>query len=384
MAVDRQERCFNMANLSFSNYRITAIASSVPQHLRTTEDFTEKYGQDVVEKIIKNVGVKQGYITDEKTTTSDLCEHAANTIINELAVDRSSIDALLFVSQTPDYTAPSTACVLQSRLGLSIECMAYDINLACSGFVYGISSALSHLNNQGINRVLLLCGDTVSKHCSPEDRGLVMLSYDAGSAILIDKDPDNNDKAFFKLRTIGNGYRSLIVPYGGYRHRTGSHERTEREPDVTRCDYDGYMNGADVFRFSITEVPKLVKAFKDEFGIDYDALDRHILHQANLFIMKNIAKRVGIAENKMPISIDRYGNTGAATIPLTINDCYAKNSDMTITENISVCGFGIGLSLGVGMITLRDTRVFTVRSCDTFFEDHIDNLHNETKSLVSV
>jgi 3-oxoacyl-[acyl-carrier-protein] synthase-3 len=373
-----------MANLTFTNYRVAAIATSVPEQLRKTNSFADKYGQDLVDKIIKNVGVVQGYVTDDNTTTSDLCAHAANTIIAELGIERDSIDVLLFVSQTPDYVAPSTACVLQYRLGLSVDCLAYDINLACSGFVYGISAALSYLSNRSINRVLLLCGDTVSKHCSPEDRGLVMLSYDAGSAVLIDKDANMTDQASFKLRTNGQGYRSLIVPYGGYRHRYGSTDRTNREQDVSRCDYDGYMNGADVFRFSITEVPNLIKDFKAEFNINFDNIDRHILHQANIFIMKNVAKRVGISESKMPISIDRYGNTGAATIPLTISDFYARDSDADVSELVSVCGFGIGLSLGVGTLSLMNTRVFKVRKCDAFFNDNIDNLHNETKKLVNL
>lgn len=371
-----------MANLSFDSYRIAAIATSVPSQIRSTNDFKEKYGQEVVDKIIKNVGVAQGHLTDQNTTTSDLCEHAANTIFTELGIPRDSVDILLFVSQTPDYIAPSTACVLQARLGLSIECMAYDINLACSGFVYGITAALSYLSNPCINRVLVLCGDTVSKHCSPEDRGLAMLSYDAGSAILIDKNKDSTDKAFFKLQTIGAGYRNLIVPYGGYRHRIGSAERIMREADVVRNDYDGYMNGSEVFRFSITEVPKLVKSFKSEFNINYDDIDRHILHQANLFIMRNIAKRTGVSADKMPISLDRYGNTGAATIPLTISDFYARNEDVNVSERISVCGFGIGLSLGVGVLNLDRTRIFSIRICNSYFDDNINNLHNETTSLV--
>lgn len=373
-----------MANLTFSQYRITAIASSVPPALRSSHAFAEKYGAAYVEKIIKNVGVLQGYVADDKTTTSDLCEHAANTIIEELGIARDSIDALLFVSQTPDYIAPSTACVLQERLGLSVDCLAHDINLACSGFVYGLNAALSYLSNSGMERVLLLCGDTVSKHCSPDDRGLVMLSCDAGSAILIDKDTTTSDQACFKLRTMGSGYRALIVPYGGYRHRHGEVARTLREPDVLRSDYDGYMNGAEVFRFSITEVPRLVRDFKTDFGIDYDLVDRHFLHQANIFIMKNVAKRVGITEEKMPVSIDRYGNTGAATIALTICDWYARDADGMANEQISVCGFGIGLSLGVGVLRLRDTRVFKVRTCTSHFEDNIDNLHNETGSLVNL
>ena len=352
--------------------------------MRKTSEFSERYGIEVVEKIEKNVGVRQGHVIDDRGTTSDLCAHAANTIFNELKVPRESVDVLLFVSQTPDYVAPSTACLLQWRLGLTEDCLAYDINLACSGFVYGVSAALSYLNGSGVRRVLLLCGDTVSKHCSPEDRGLTMLSYDAGSAILIEREEHLADRAVFKLRTKGSGYRSLIVPYGGYRHRVGNSLRTPREPDVIRNDYDGYMNGADVFRFSITEVPRLVKDFKSEFRIDLSNLDRHFLHQANLFIMRNIAKRVGIATDKMPVSIDRYGNTGAATIPLTICDAYANGGDIVVSELISVCGFGIGLSLGVGVLHLRDTSVFKIRVSTESFEDQIEKLHSETSSLVNV
>jgi 3-oxoacyl-[acyl-carrier-protein] synthase-3 len=373
-----------MANLEFDNYKISAIATSVPKQVRKTEDLSNVYGQEIVDKIIKNVGVLKGHISDEKTTTSDLCEHAANTIIEDLKIDRNSIDVLLFVSQTPDYIAPSTACVLQHRLNLSNECIAYDINLACSAYVYGVSAALSYLSNKNINRVLLLCGDTVSKHCSQSDRQLALLSYDAGTATLIDKDFESNNSSFFKLKTIGSGYRKLIVPYGGYRHFYGSTEQKEREPGVVRNDYEGYMNGPDVFRFSITEVPKLVKEFKAINNISYDNIDRHFLHQANIFIMKNIAKRTGVSLDKMPISIENYGNTGAATIPLTICDHYSKNIKTKVNENISICGFGIGLSLGVGVLTLNETMIYPIQICENYFEDNIDNLHNETTKMVNL
>lgn len=373
-----------MANLEFNNYKIVAISTSVPKQVRKTQDLSGLYGHETVEKIIKNVGVLQGHISDEKTTTSDLCEHAANTIIEDLNINRDSIDVLLFVSQTPDYIAPSTACVLQHRLNLSNECMAYDINLACSAFIYGVSAALSYLSNKNIKRVLVLCGDTVSKHCSQLDRQLALLSYDAGTATLIDRDIKNGNSAFFKLKTIGSGYRKLIVPYGGYRHFYGSIDQKEREPGVVRNDYEGYMNGPDVFKFSITEVPKLVKEFKDINSISYENIDRHFLHQANIFIMKNIAKRTGIELDKMPISIEKYGNTGAATIPLTICDHYAKRNKTSVTENISICGFGIGLSLGVGVLTFDSTIIYPIKICESHFDDDIDNLHNETSQMVNL
>ena len=371
-----------MANLSYTGYSVNAISASVPPKIRKTEDFIDQLGVDGVNKFIKNVGISQSHITDADMTTSDLCVHAANTIINELNIDRSSIDVLIFVSQTPDYVAPSTACVMQSRLMLSEECLAYDINLACSGFVYGVSAALNYLSNLGVSRALLLCGDTVSKHCSPNDKGLSMLSADAGTAMLIEKSDNAEASAYFKLKTIGSGYRSLIVPYGGYRHRFGNTDRTFREEGVYRSDYDGYMNGANVFKFSITEVPKLVKEFYSQFGISAASYDRCFLHQANLFIMKNIAKRIGVNDTELPVSIDRYGNTGAATVPLTICDFYSTLGALEVTEKILICGFGIGLSLGVGLIDLENTRIFPVSTCNETFADSIENLHSETAVFI--
>jgi 3-oxoacyl-[acyl-carrier-protein] synthase-3 len=373
-----------MANLEYHNYNIRAIATSVPKDIRTTDSLTETFGAELVDKIKKNVGVVQGHIADSKTTTSDLCEHAANTIINKLSIDRSSIDVLLFVSQTPDYIAPSTACLLQYRLELSNNCLAYDINLACSAFLYGMSAVLSYLQQPNVNRVLLLCGDTVSKHCSPLDRQLALLSYDAGSAVLIDKDSESEKKAFFTLKTIGSGYRNLIVPYGGYRHRVGNENRYEREPGIIRNDYDGYMNGPEVFKFSIGEVPKMIKEFKTFYNISFDDIDRHFLHQANIFIIQNISKRIGVDISKVPISIDRYGNTGAATIPLTICDYYSKNNVNSVHEKVTICGFGIGLSLGVALIEFENTQIFPIVNCDSYYEDNIDNLHNETSKMVAI
>lgn len=368
------------------NCFVRGVAASVPPTIRKTDAFTRLVGEDDVRKFIKNVGVLQSHVADEHMTTSDLCFTAANSIIERLGIERDSIDVLLFVSQTPDYIAPSTACILQYRLGLSENCIAYDINLACSGYIYGVTAAMSYLQTDGINRVLLLCGDTVSKHCSPEDRGLVMLSADAGTATIIDAGLDSFEElnsSLFKLKTIGKDYKSLIVPYGGYRHRHGDFNRTLREPGISRNDYDGYMNGANVFRFSITEVPKLFREFFGHFDICPDEIDNFFLHQANLFILKHIAKRVKIPLGKMPVSIDRYGNTGAATVPLTMCDHYASDAEAIVNENILICGFGIGLSLGIGLLRLKDCVVMPIIVCHEHFEDNIDNLHNETTSFLN-
>ena len=384
MAEGLKINCFNMAFLEFQNYKILGVSTSVPRNVRKTSDLKETFGEEITTKIEKHVGVIQGHLCDEKTTASDLCVDAALNLINEIKINKEDIDGLIFVSQTPDYIAPSTACLIQHRLGLKNDCLAFDINLACSAYVYGLTAALSYLQQQShMRNILLLCGDTVSKHCSPLDRQLALLSYDAGTATLIGKER-NNHIAKFHVKTIGSGYRSLIVPFGGYRHRNGELERAEREPGIIRNDYDGYMNGPDVFRFSIKEVPKLVNEFDNKFSLDLDKIDIHFMHQANKFIIGNISKRVNFPSNKVPISIKNYGNTGAATIPLTICNHYAPEKRAVVYEKISLCGFGIGLSLGFGVLNLENTLILPIKICDeeNIFDDNISNLHNETKQMV--
>lgn len=367
-----------MACLKHSNCRIAAISSSVPPILRKTEDFIDWLGIETVEKIKKNVGINEGYIAPSDMTTSDLCYDAAIKLMEATSIEPSEIEALIFVSQTPDYIAPSTACLLQYRLGLSDRCLAFDINLACSGYIYGLNAAMSLIGDSKLKKVLLLAGDTVSKHCSPKDKTLTVLSTDAGTATLIEYDENCND-SLFCLHTIGRGFRNLIVPSGGYRHRTGITERVEREPDVFRSDYDGYMNGAEVFKFSITQVPKMIKEFKSFYNIP--EFSAHFLHQANSFIITNIAKRIGAPSETVPISIDRYGNTGAATIPLTICDALSNSRGLDLSESL-ICGFGIGLSLGAACVDLCDAIALPITTNYGTFDDELSKLHAETKSFV--
>ena len=204
------------------------------------------------------------------------------------------------------------------------------------------------------------------------------LSRGIDSATLIERE-ENNEECFFGLQTIGEGYRNLIVPYGGYRNRLGNFERTEREEDVFRNDYDGYMNGSEVFKFSITYVPKLINTLKDKFKIQ--VINKYVLHQANLFIIKNIAKRIKADMADVPISIDNYGNTGAATIPLTICSEFSDTKNVDLSK-VLICGFGIGLSLGAGLISLNNTKILPIRICEEVFYDNVENLHNETTEFV--
>jgi len=364
-----------MAFLNFNNMVVRGVACSVPKQIRYSSEFEHWLGKDGVDKFIENVGVVSGHVTSSEQTAADLCFDAANRLLNELEIDRGAIDILLFVTQTPDYIAPSSACVLQHRLGLSESCGAYDINLACSGYVYGLSSAMGYLSC-GSKKVLLLAGDTVSKHCSPEDRALTMLSTDAGTATLIEY--GESDDSMFHLKTLGKGFKSLIVPSGGYKHRVGTLKRTDRGGGTCRNDYDGYMNGADVFRFSISEVPKMYNEYIMHFGDSAIEFDTLFMHQANLFIIKHISKRLKVNMSSVPVSMDRYGNTGAASIPTTICDFYASDEPQLIDETVGVCGFGIGLSLGFGKVHLKQCTVLPIKTTDVTFDDEIGNIDSET------
>lgn len=374
-----------MAHGILESCRISGVACAVPRKKKKPEDYTDVVGKEAVEKFIATVGVREWRVCDGRMMTSDLCCAAADKLLTERSVDRASIDGLIFVSQTPDYVAPSTACVLQHRLGLSQDCMAFDVNLACSGYVYGLVNAMAHMQGRGLKKVLLLAGDAVSYHCSPQDRGLMMLAGDAGTATLIEHSPGAPEVSYL-LNTIGSGFKNLIVPYGGYKHRFGDQARTEREPGIFRSDHDGYMDGAEVFKFSIMEVPKLFRRFYELHGCNESSFDRLFLHQANLFIMKNIVKRLKIPSEKMAVSIDRFANTGAATIPLTMCDFYARQSREGLgrQERVALAGFGIGLSLGVVSLSIDPAVCLPIFDTDLTFDDQIDSLHQTNKSFVNM
>ena len=322
-----------MATFSLDNIKIAGIACAVPNHRVETTSFYPKFGKKYVEDFINMAGVKSTYRTSEKQTASDLCFVAARNLLENKKVSVEDIGALVFISQTPDYRGlPATACVLHKRLALSKDCMAFDVNLGCSGYVYGLNIVGSLLQTlQGTSgdasnasnlykKALLLFGDTNVKVNSPEDKSVAMLFGEAGSATLLTKEDGFNICG--ELMTDGNGFKAVITPSGGQRNPEGDHERTLWGDGNIRSDFDGYINGTDVFSFTITQVPKLIKHFIEEQNKTIDDYDSVVLHQANLYILKQIAKKIKCPMDKIPISIDRYGNTSGTSIPLTLCDTH--------------------------------------------------------------
>jgi len=294
-------------------------------------------GDQAVADVVKMIGVEARHWAAPDQTSADLCCVAAQRLLERLDWAPDSVDALIFVTQTPDHPLPASACLLHGRLGLATDCQAFDVNLGCSGYVYGLWLAAT-LIQSGCHRVLLLAGETSSRLVDPTDRGTAVLFGDAGSASAIEHDP-NAPTMHFRMGTDGTGAGALIVPQGGFRAVDPDRAFTI---DPSRL----HMDGGEVFSFTLREVPKLVAATLADAGLEGEAVDAYLLHQANRFMLRHIGKKIGATDDqRLPINIERYGNTSSATIPLLLADDMAQRLTAG-SARLMLVGFGVGLSWG--------------------------------------
>ncbi len=289
-----------------------------------------------VARLKRAIGLDRRQIVSGGETTSDLCAHSARRLLAGCGIDASDCQGLIFVTQTPDYAAPATAISLQSRLGLPVTSMAFDIRLGCSGFVYGLATAFS-LVESGLDRVLLCVGDVASKFVDPTDHAIAPIMGDAGSAILIERKPSQSS---FQFYSDGTGARALIIPNSGVR----------KTPEDEGMPALMHMDGASVFNFTLQRVPSMISDILD-FGRKVpDEIDYFVLHQPNKYILKNIQKRMKVDDAKMPSDTQSvYGNQNSASIPGTISGFLSKEySERRLTSLFA--GFGIGLSWGAAIV----------------------------------
>lgn len=323
------------AQFVFNTPKITGIVTTVGSKKLVFSDEAKKFGLTEKEstRLSKAIGLdSRQVVNNSQCTTSDLCVQSAKRLIDGLDVDASTIGGLIFVSQTPDYSAPSTAISMQNRLGLPVTAMSFDMRLGCSGFVYGLSVAFS-LVESGLDRILLCVGDVASRLVPMDDHSITPLMGDAGSAILIERDCS---KSFFQLYSDGSGERSLFVPNSGLRHipEDAIHTSLMR------------MNGAEVFNFTLERVPSMIDSILSMAEITPEEIDYFILHQPNKYILSNIQKRLGVDDAKFPKGTQsKFGNQNSASIPGTISGFLSE--PFSHEKLKSVCaGFGIGLSWG--------------------------------------
>jgi len=340
-----------MANLTFENIGIKALAAAVPANTIDNLSYTEHFPAEDVKEIVEKTGIKERRFVPDGMTASDLCFHAAQKLMEDNSIKPDEIDALIFVSQTPDYRMPASSVILQDRLGLPKTTMAFDLNLGCSAFVYGMSVAYSFMQQQGFKNVLLLDGETRSKVYHPKDRKTAFLFGDGGIAALIGKG-DDYGKSYFSLNTDGSRQNLIKVDAGGYRNPSTPETLKEKVVDEygnVRTDEHGYMNGADVFTFAIREIPKNIKATIADAGISKDEIDFVVLHQANEYMNNYLVKKLKLDSDKCPICLDKFGNTSSVSIPLTIAT-QLQDELKSDKKKLLLSGFGVGMSWATAVI----------------------------------
>lgn len=341
-----------MATVCLRNVDIAGVVCAVPSNVRSNTDFQVEFSNDEIESVSRMTGVRSRRIADDNTCASDLCAISAERLMKDLGWEKGSIDALVFVSQTPDYVLPPTACVLQDRLALSQKCLAFDINLGCSGYVYGLWLTSSLVASESVSRALLLVGDTCSKFVSPADRATALLFGDAGSATALAYGPGKS-KMVYVLGTDGGGAADLIIPAGGFRKPSSMDtlKRLPRSDGVLRSEEDLYMDGGEIFNFTIRIVPTMIRDVLTTAEEDISSVDFFLFHQANEFIIKHLAKKLKVPPEKVPMSLREFGNTSCASIPLTL---VSEVRTRARTESLSVlmAGFGVGYSWGAAVVKL--------------------------------
>jgi 3-oxoacyl-[acyl-carrier-protein] synthase-3 len=332
---------------SLHNIRIAGLAVTTGSVVREfiADGLAAGSERTALERTAQAIGLRERRVAVAGTTALDLCADAATRLLAEMGLDASSIDAVIFVTQTPDYSQPNNASLLHGRLGLCKSAPTFEFSIGCSGWVHGLQQAALLCAHGGAARVLLCAGDTLSRLTNPGDRSTDPLFGDAGSATIVEK-TGRAAPWHFVLGADGSGAEAIIVKQGGARQPAClPAERVDTDGNRMH-DANLVMNGADVFSFTLREVPGAIQSVMRHAGYAPEAIDALVLHQANRFILSTLAKKVGIADTKTPMgAFEKYGNQSSASIPCALIDGLA---DRLEAESLKVagCGFGVGLSWG--------------------------------------
>jgi len=338
-----------MAIFEIPDVRIAGISACVPPKILSNHDYTW-IKQKERDQVIKTIGVETRHVAEPGQTTSDLCFQAAEQLLGEMKWERSEIQLLIFVSQSRDYIIPSTSTILQDRLKLPQTCMALDINLGCSGYVYGLSVIGSMMKATGIQKGLLLVGDLSNVTSAYRDKSTYPLFGDAGTATALELKPGYPSMQF-NLQTDGSGYDAIIIHDGGVRNLASKKSFTPKKygEGIYRNRLQISLNGIEVFNFSLREVVPNIKTTLKHYNRELAEFDYLLFHQANRLINETLRKMLKVDPAKVPYSIREFGNTSCASIPLTM----VSQIRETLQDNphkLLLSAFGIGLSWGTVMI----------------------------------
>lgn len=323
---------------------IKGISYYLPEQVYTNDDLIKEFPEWSVDKVMKKVGVEQRHLAAVDETAGDMAEKAAKKLFEEYGIAPYSIDFLLFCTQSPDYFLPSTACLLQNRLGIPTSAGAFDYNLGCSGCIYGMAVAKGLIAAGIAKNVLLLTAETYNKYLHPDDKSNRSIFGDGAAACLVSTEGFAKIGEFV-LGTDGAGANNLIVKTGASRCKQPTGASVEdSEGHIWRDDYL-YMNGGAIFNFTLDAVPAMMKQLLEKSGVEKDQIDYYVFHQANQFMLSTIRKVCTLPKEKFYMNMTNVGNTVSSTILIGLKECL-NGTNIQAGTKVMCCGFGVGLSWG--------------------------------------
>jgi len=323
---------------------IKAISYYLPDKVVTNEELVKEFPEWSVDKVAQKVGVDSRHLAAADETAGDMAEKAAEKLFEEYRIDPKTIDFLMLCTQSPDYFLPSTACILQDRLGIPTSAGAFDYNLGCSGCVYGLAIAKGLIAAGIATNVLLLTAETYNKYLHPSDKSNRSIFGDGAAACLISTD-GYAEIGEFSLGTDGSGANNLIVKTGAARQKEPTGKFVEDEEGHLCYDDYLYMNGGNIFNFTLDAVPAMMKDILDKNKLVQEQIAYYIFHQANKFMLNTIRKVCVLPKDKFYVQLSETGNTVSSTVLIGLKDCL-ENGYITPGDNVMISGFGVGLSWG--------------------------------------
>lgn len=330
---------------------IKTIEYYFPQKKLTNIDLKREFPEWDSQKVDEKIGIKSRYVVADNETSLDLAYNVCEKIFKN--IDREEIDCLILCTQSPDYFLPSSACVLQDRLGLKTSVGAFDFNLGCSGYVYGLSIAKGLLASNVANKILFITAETYTKMIYKKDISNRAIFGDGATATILSAKAPGFNIGDFILGTDGSGFSNLIVKNGGFRSPLNDNPKEIIYGNGNLyTDNHLYMNGPEIFSFTISRIPKLVSDVLLKNDLTIGDIDYFIFHQANKFMLEYLCRKMKISESKFYINMKETGNTVSNTIPIAIKDCIDRDV-FSNGSNIMIVGFGVGYSWGATILKKR-------------------------------
>lgn len=329
---------------------IRSVSYALPEKVLSNDELADLYQDWSAEKILAKTGIARRHVAKEDECASDLAFLAAKKLFAQSDLTAGDVDFIVFMTQSPDYILPTSACILQDRLGIPPSAGAFDVNLGCSAYIYGLMLAKALVSGGMAKNVLLLTADTYARHIHPLDRSTRTIFGDAGAASWICDCAETSEIMEFDIGTDGSGYKNLIIPAGGMRRpRDGSTALEQEDGGSIRTDENLFMDGTEIFTFTARVVPQTIGNLLSKTGKTMMDIDLFIFHQANAYMLNYLRKKLKISEDKFYVDMEDIGNTVSATIPIALKRA-CDNGKIRRGDHVMLVGFGVGLSWGSTLV----------------------------------